>query len=129
MNEKYKAFLVNLACGVPVTALVFWINVKQGYPFLHCLCNGLFVAAVLLLGVGGLRGVRNKGAFDVAGFGLSSIVRISLPFLGGDKEEDIYEYRQRKAEKRKGGSGLLAAGAIYLALSVIVLCLYYTGRS
>ena len=125
MNEKYKSFLINLACGAFMAALVYWLNTGRGYPLLHSLCNGFFVAAVMLLGMGGLKAVRNKGAFDVAGFGFSSVVKIALPFLGDNKEEDIHEYRERKAQKRKGAGGLLAAGAVYMALSVLALCLYY----
>ena len=125
MNEKYKAFLINLASGAFVTALVYWLNTGRGYPLFHSLCNGFFVAAVMLLGVGGLKFIRNKGAFDVAGFGFSSVVRITFPFLGDNKEEDIHEYRERKAQERKGAGGLLAAGAIYMVLSILALCLYY----
>ena len=125
MNEKYKAFLVNLVCGAVVAALVYWLNTGRGYPFFHSLCNGFFVAAVMLFGVGGLKAVRNKGTFDVAGFGFSSTVKLAFPFLGDNKEEDIHEYRERKAQERKGAGGLLAAGAVYMALSVLTLCLHY----
>ena len=128
MNEKYKDFLINLAVGVPVVLLVYRLDAGRGYPFLHCLCDGFFVAAALLLGVGGLRAVRNRGAFDVVSFGISSVAKTTFPFLKGDKEEDIHGYRERKAEQRKGAGGLLAAGAVYLALSVLVLCLYYMIR-
>lgn len=128
MNEKYKTFLMDLGVGAVVTALVFWLNEGRGYPFFHSLCNGFFVAAVMLLGVGGIRAARNKGTFDVAGFGLSWMAYTAFPFLRGDREEeDIHEYRQRKAQERRGAGGLLAAGAIYLALSVLALCLYYVG--
>lgn len=128
MGEKYKSFFINLGVGVPVVVLVYWLDAGRGYPFLHCLCDGFFVAAVLLLGVGGLRGVRNKGVFDVVGFGISSVAKITFPFLKGEQEEDIYDYRQRKAERRKEAGGLLAAGTVYLILSVLVLCLYYMTR-
>lgn len=125
MNEKYKAFLVNLASGAVVAALVYWLNTGRGYPLLHSLCDGFFVAAVMLLGVGGLKFVRNKGVFDVAGFGFSSAVKLAFPFLGDNKEEDIHGYRERKAQERKGAGGLLAAGVVYMVLSVLTLCLYY----
>lgn len=129
MNEKFKSLLGDLALGALVAAAVTWLNVTRGYSFLHCLCDGFFVSAVLLLGLGGLRGVRNKGAFDVAGYGLSTAVRTVFPFMRGEEDADVYEYSQRKAEKRKGAGGLLAAGAVYLFLSVIALALYYAVRS
>ena len=125
MSDKCKEFLSHLILGAVITVSVYFLSAGRGYPVLHSLCDGFFVAAVLLLGVGGLRAIRNKGAFDVAGYGLSSAVLTAFPFLRGDKDEDIIEYRQRKTEKRKGAWGLLVAGAVYLMLSIIVLFLYY----
>ena len=127
MSDKRKEFLTYLIMGALVTVPAYLLSAGRGYPVLHSLCDGFFVAATILLGVGGLRGIRNRGAFDVAGYGISSVLHITFPFLGKDKDEDIVEYRQRKTESRKGAGGLLAAGAVYLALSVIVLCLYYMG--
>ena len=107
---------------------VYRLSAGRGYPLLHSLCDGFFVAAVLLLGVGGLRALRNRGAFDVAGYGISSAVRVTFPFLGNGEREDIMEYRRRKAEKRRSAGGLLLAGAVYLVLSLITLGVYYGGR-
>ena len=125
MSDKFKDFVVCLVSGAIITVLVYLLSAGRGYPFLHSLCDGFFVAAALLLGVGGLRAIRNKGAFDVAGYGISSALRTTFPLLRGDQDEDIMGYRQRKAERRKGAGGLLTAGVVYLVLSVIVLFLYY----
>lgn len=127
MSDKRKEFLTYLILGALITVPAYLLSAGRGYPVLHSLCDGFFVAATILLGVGGLRGVRNRGAFDVAGYGISSVLHTTFPSLWKDKDEDIVGYRQRKAESRKGARGLLAAGAVYLALSVIVLCLYYMG--
>lgn len=129
MSDKAKTFLIDLMIGAMVTVPVYFLSAGRGYPVLHCLCDGFFVAAVLLLGVGGIRAIRNRGAFDVAGFGLKLAVRITFPFLQGDSEEDILEYRRKKNEKRKGAGGLLAAGAVYLMLSIITLALHYAVQS
>ena len=128
MSDKCKEFLSHLILGAVITVSVYLLSAGRGYPVLHSLCDGFFVAATLLLGIGGLRAIRNKGAFDVAGYGLSSAVHTAFPFLRGDQDEDIMGYLQRKAEKRKGAGGLLAAGAVYLALSLIILTLYYAVR-
>lgn len=125
MSDKRKEFLTHLIMGALITVPAYLLSAGRGYPVLHSLSDGFFVAATLLLGVGGLRGVRNRGGFDVAGYGISTALQTTFPFLWKERDEDIVEYQQRKAERRKGAGGLLAAGAVYLALSVIVLCLYY----
>ena len=123
MTEKRKDILSNILIGAVIAALILWMDISRGYPVLHCLCDGFFVAGVLLFGLGGLRGVRNKGAFDVAGYGLKTTVETFLPFLRGE-EEDIHAYRERKSKERKGAKGLLLAGTGYLVLSVLVFILY-----
>ncbi len=128
MREKGRELAVSFATGALVAAAVYRLSAGRGYPLLHSLCDGFFVAAVLLLGVGGLRALRNRGAFDVAGYGISSAVRVTFPFLGNGEREDIMEYRRRKAEKRRSAGGLLLAGAVYLVLSLITLGVYYGGR-
>ena len=50
MNKKLKSFLVSFAVGAVLCALVILINRDQGYGTLRQLCDGCFVAAVLLLG-------------------------------------------------------------------------------
>ena len=55
------------------------------------------MAAVFLLGFGCIKAVRNKGSFDVAGFGLRHVVDITIPALRRAEKEDMQQYRERKA--------------------------------
>ena len=124
MNGKVRELLVYLAIGAVIAAAVLALNLNREYGVLRSLCDGLFVAAVLLLGVGGIKAARNKGTFDVAGFGLRSVVDMTIPALRREEPEDMQQYRERKALERKSSVGLLLAGGVYLALSVIVLVIY-----
>ena len=124
MSGRVRDFLINLASGAVISAAVFALNLSRGYDALRCVCDGLFVASVLLLGVGGIKAARNKGTFDVAGFGLRHVVNISVPALRRGEDEDIQQYRERKALERKSSVGLLLAGGAYLALSLIALAVY-----
>ena len=124
MSDKVREFLIYLAAGAAVTAAVFALNLSREYGALRSLCDGFFVAAVLLLGVGGIKAVRNKGTFDVAGFGLRHVVDITIPAFRREEKEDLHQYRERKALERKSSVGLLLAGGVYLAISVIVLIIY-----
>ena len=88
------------------------------------MCDGFFVAAVMLLGVGTIRAVSNRGAFDVAGYGLRIAIELALPVLRREEKEDIHQYRERKEAERKSPAGLLLAGAVYLVLSLAALAVY-----
>ena len=122
MKEKKRDFLL---VGFVIAAAVFALNMSREYGAARSVCDGFFVAAVLLLGIGGIRGVRNRGAFDVTGYGVKTALETALPILRHDgKKETMDEYRQRKAEERKSSRGLLLAGAVYFLLSLVAFLVY-----
>ncbi len=126
MSEKKKDLLANLLFGAVIAAAVFALNMSRDYEVTRCVCDGLFVAAVMLLGIGGIRAVRNKGAFDVMGYGVKNALETAIPLLRhGNEKETIDDYRERKTEARKGSRGILLAGAVYFVLSLAALALYY----
>lgn len=124
MSEKVRDILLNLVTGAVIAGAVFALNLNRGYLVLRCLCDGLFVAAVFLLGIGFIKLARNKGTFDTAGYGLRYVFDMAIPALRREEKEDIHQYRERKARERSSSAGLLLAGAVYLALSLVVLALY-----
>ena len=124
MSGKVREFLIQLAVGAAIAAAVFALNLSREYGVLRSLCDGFFVAAVYLLGIGGIKAVRNRGAFDVAGFGLRHVVDMAIPAFRREEKEDIQQYIERKALERKSSVGLLLAGGAYLFLAVIALVVY-----
>ena len=96
--------------GVLLCAMVIFINRDQGYGLLRQLCDGCFVAAVLLLGAGVLRYVTNQGAFDVLGYGLQSVFHLHVP--GASMEGFLRAWRPAL---KPGG--------------VIAIALYYGGAN
>ena len=124
MSEKLRDFLIQLVIGAVVSVAVFALNLSREYGALRSLCDGLFVAAVFLLGIGGIKAARNKGTFDVAGYGIRHVVDITIPAFRRAEKEDIRQYQERKAMERKSSVGLLLAGLVYLALAVVALVVY-----
>lgn len=127
MNKKLKSFLVSFAVGAVLCALVILINRDQGYGTLRQLCDGCFVAAVLLLGVGVLRFVANQGVFDVLGYGVQSVFHLHVPgaSIGNARDQETMQgYQARKAKKRKSPAGLLYAGLVWLAVSAVLLIVF-----
>ena len=125
MTGRKKRFLCDLAVGGAIFAVIFAEEILRGRTFFVSLCNGFFVAAVLLLGIGGIKGARNKGTFDVMGYGVKTTVETFIPMLRKNEKETFLEYRDRKEGARKPADGLLLAGAVYLALSFIALAVYH----
>ena len=124
MSKQVRDFLVHLVTGAVIAGAVTALNLSREYGFLRCLCDGLFVAAVVLLGVGGIKAARNKGTFDVAGYGLRHVLDITVPAFRRDEPEDMQQYRERKALERKSPAPLLLSGLVYLALAAVILVVY-----
>lgn len=124
MGGQRRGLRTCLAAGAVLAAAVCILNVNRGYGWSRSVCDGFFVAAVMLLGMGSIRAVSNRGAFDTAGYGLHMAVELVCPILRRAEKEDIHQYRERKESERKSPAGLLLAGAIYLVLSLAALAVY-----
>ena len=128
MRGNKKGFQASLIVGAVIAAAVYALNVSRGYGWSRSLCDGLFVASVMLLGPGVIRAVSNRGVFDVAGYGLRTALEVAIPALRrteeGHSREDIHQYRERKEAQRKSPAGLFLAGGVYFILSLAALAVY-----
>ena len=120
-----KEFMIGLLTGAALAALVFWIEWNRGYILLRCLTDATFVPAVLLLGAAGLRLARNDGTFDSAGFGIKTAFLTMFPALK-KQDEDLIEYKERKAKTRKSPFNLFLSGLVFLVLSLVLFVIYMT---
>lgn len=88
------------------------------------LCDGFFLAAVLLLCAGALLLVTNEGLFSMLGF---SVKRIGVFFFTrktGPELEKFSDYYHRKRENRVPFAFLLVIGGIFLVAAGICCILF-----
>lgn len=128
MTNLKKGIIIYLVIGLAVVIGVIVLNWQYGYAWTHLLCDGFFVAAVVLLGFGGLKFTRNQGMFDMLTYSISSTFQIHYPFSKMDsplqeRQESFLDYKERKRAKRKSSAELLWAGLVYLVLALIFLVL------
>ena len=129
MDDKRKRLIVDLIFGLLVAGAVILINANRGHAVTRLLCDGCFVAGVLLLGTGGLKFVRNEGMFDIFTYSIKTAFQIHYPLTKmnsplEEKKEDYPTYKERKKEKRKSSADLLWAGLIFMALAAVFLAVY-----
>lgn len=129
MSETKKGTLIHLGFGFVVATFVVILGWDSGHTLFHLLCDGCFVAAVLLLGSGGLKFVRNRGAFDMMTYSIKTVFHIHLPFTKmnsplEEREEDFMDYKERVSEKRKSSAELLWAGLAYMIAALVFFVLY-----
>ncbi len=120
-GETISAFIA----GALIAVAVFALGMSRANGVLRSVCDGFFVAGGLLLGVGALKWVRNRGAFDTVSYSVSSTFRTHLPGAAGRERETIYDYRERKEKSRRPSLPVLLAGAVYMLLSIIALAVFH----
>ena len=129
MSEKKKGITVYACIGLMMAIAVAALDKSRGYGWLHMLCDGCFVAAVMLLGFGGLKIARNQGTFDIMTYSIKSVFQLHYPFTKmdsplQDRGESFADYKERKREERKPAAEPLWAGLGFLVLAAIFFATY-----
>lgn len=128
MTERAKSILKSAIFAVAVGALVFFTNPQGSEDLFRRICDAFFAPGALLLGSAGLTWCRNRGAFDLLTYGVTSVFHTHVPGASighaRDEKEDFITYRDRKAASRKPPFGTLWVGLALTALSVVLVVIY-----
>lgn len=129
MSDRKKGVLIYLAIGLVIAIAVVAMEWSSDVSLAFLLCDGCFVAGVLVMGMGGLKFFRNQGVFDAMAYSIAYVFYTAFPGAkprraDGVEKEKLYEYKERKRAERKPAAELLIAGAVYLGLAAIALVIY-----
>ena len=128
MTERTKSILKSGIFAIAVGALVFSTNPQGSGDLFRRICDAFFTPGALLLGSAGLTWCRNRGAFDLLTYGVTSVFHTHVPGASighaRDEKEDFLTYRDRKAASRKPPYGTLWVGLVLTALSVVLVAIY-----
>ena len=131
-NPRRKS-LILCAAAAAVGVLIAWgaasaRGLKPGVGTAMALrfwSDGCFVSAILIGGVGALTWISTTGFFDIFGYGFSSVITLFTPFRKPENQMSFPDYKTYRAEKRGPVRfELLAVGAFFLLLSVVLLAAY-----
>lgn len=133
LNKKTLiSMLIELVVALGVAfAAAFAFGFSTGTAaHLNCryLSDGCFISAVMFIGIGGLMWIASTGFFDIFGYAFKSLLVLFVPIKKPSEFPHYYEYKCEKDAKREGKSvtyTVLISGLIVLALSVLMLVLYY----
>ena len=117
---------------VAITLAVIYAIAKKIYvfdtvkTFVGELSNCFLLPGVLLGGAGAIGWIGTFGTYDMLSYGTRSFFGIFIKPLAADLPRTFYEYRVAKDEKgRKWSKETLIVGLISLAVSMILLLVYY----
>ncbi len=95
----------------------------------RCVHDALFSAALIWLGFGGIMWVATTDFFDIFRYGFSSLLVLFTPFKSPKDHKKFYEYKQERAEKRKGKSVPVTILVIGVALFIGALATMFVHDS
>lgn len=128
MTARTQSILKSGIFAIAVGALVFFTNPQGSEDLFRRICDAFFAPGALLLGSAGLTWCRNRGAFDLLTYGVTSVFHTHVPGASighaRDEKEDFLTYRDRKAASRKPPFGTLWVGLALTALSVVLVVIY-----
>lgn len=92
-------------------------------------CDGLFVAGLLLAGFGALAWIASTGFFDIFSYAFKSLIYLFTPIRSRGERQKYYEYHGEMDDKRAKEKGktvyyILVCGLVFLAAAVIVFVFY-----
>ena len=130
MEEKrrinWKAHIIAAIISIIIGAGVFLIFFLTNKSLIGAM-NGVTLAGVILISIGGLSFVARQGFFDFASYGfkqLGSMIFGRVP----NAYHDYPSYKEFKEENRKGGSHfyitILIIGLLFIA-SYFILKLFF----
>lgn len=80
------------------------------------LCDGCFLSAALLIGIGLMTLVSGEGLFDIMGFAMVCLVSVVRIKDSDEKRRTFLDYKKARSERRHGTMWYLVfVGLLYLA--------------
>ena len=127
---KRRSFRIALGVGAAIVLAVILLNRSAGDGFLRLICDGCFVAGILVGGAGCLMLAGNEGMFDIFGYGISFVLNLhwsGIFHMPEERRRERYaDYKARKRASPSAPGGILLAGGVYLLLAAVFLVVYLT---
>lgn len=136
IKKKITETIVSLIIGLTLFFVVTGVNGVyggglSGVEVARFLCDGFFVAGVILLGFAALYWASDKGAFDGLKYSFTSFFRLHFSTHRYDwkEKESFVEYKERihsEEKKKKNVSISAIIGAIFMIGAIICLIVFET---
>ena len=125
LKKHYKSYLISFIIAIVVGLIPFFlVSFINGSAL-----DGVTLAAIILLGLGGLMFVANEGFFDIFAYGFK---QMGTAMFGKkpNANNDFPGYKEDKRLKREESPKIffsfLIAGCIFLLALIILKIIFFT---
>ncbi len=126
-KKNIKAYIITAIVAFVIGAIIFILYFFLTYKDLHSALNGVSIAGIALVGIGGLMWVAGEGTFDSMSYGFKQMFTSAFN-KKANKYNDFYAYKEDKRIKRETAPkvflSFFAAASLFI-LAIIVLEILY----
>ena len=124
--KKFYKYIITFGIGLLIALLVIiyrdTFSQTDKKEIIRYICDGFFVSAICVGGLGLLVFVSNEGAFDMIAYGLSSF--FSLFKTKERKYNSYFDYKESKAKNKIESGFILYVGLLLLLITIILYFVY-----
>jgi hypothetical protein len=129
-KKNWQKYGITAGVALAITALVVWYEISE-YGFsrmnmIHFLCDGFFVTAILLLGMGVMVWIAGLGGFNGMKYIFYSVANIFSPKNNKfEARKSYYDFLKEQEKKEKSDNRhLIVAGCIWILISLLFLIVF-----
>lgn len=123
--RKYlRVALIGFVAAVVAAYFAGFTTAENAAGRVQAVCDGLFVAAVLLIGGGGIALSSNEGTFDGIRYGFSLVLNVMKPGRYEKRYDSYYAYKESRKSNKLEWLHIMIVGCGYLAAALIMLVVY-----
>lgn len=123
LRKYFITLFVGFLCVAGILVSKDFFDQTQRVEMFHILCDAFFVVGVVMSGGGLLIFTTNEGAFDMMVYGVKSFIDLFRK-NSTKKYPTYYDYRTSREDKKLKFGFLLICGLFFLAVSMVMYCLY-----
>lgn len=130
MKSKIIRYAITVLIGVVMAVSVsfikslYWLN--DTVEIVKVLSDCFSLPGLVLVLFALLVVCSNGGTFDMLTFGVKKVVLLLKRNLSERDRESFYEYRKRRQENKRSFAYIMIVGAVYLAIGIIFIAIYYS---
>ena len=130
MKSKIIRYAITVLLGFAIVVCVsfikslYWLN--DTVEIVKVLSDCFSLPGLVLVLFALLVVCSNGGTFDMLTFGVKKVVLLLKRNLSERDRESFYEYRKRRQENKRSFAYIMIVGAVYLAIGIIFIAIYYS---
>lgn len=127
--KKFFDYFIPSIIGIMFVILICCVkdifNLESSKDVFHVLVDAFFAVGCVIFCMGAIVYTANKGAFTMLGYSMKRFIALFSRKVDSAVSRSYAEYKEKKLENPKPVLHLIIVGAVFIAISLVLLIFYY----